>query len=142
MKSFVQENPVRTLNARRRVWPRALLAVLLALAGFDVGCASWKSDDGTQHTLVLGFGLVSTKQAPGAAATAIRSNMIGLAAGPDGAALGYQSRQQTQIATNWSGLVEIDSKAGAPLRVESHDSQPRGKVSVTTNPKADKEKYP
>ncbi|MBM4284750.1 MAG: hypothetical protein FJ128_05820 [Deltaproteobacteria bacterium] len=100
--------------------PRLAAFLLILAAGAAAGCASWTAADGTRHTLVLGFGLVSTKEAPDGKATALRAQTLGLAVRPGGLALGYQSLQQTTIAPDWQGIVQVSATPGQPLTVEGH----------------------
>jgi hypothetical protein len=103
-----------------RPTPRAapiLLALLILVVG--PGCLSWTTADGTLHTVIIGIGLVSQKEAPDHAATALRCQTLGLAvrAGPPsgGLVLGYQSLQQTAIAPEWQGVVRVSAGPGEPL---------------------------
>ncbi len=97
--------------------------LLLVLALCCGSCASWQSADGTRHTLILGVGLVSTKSAPGHAATAVRSHILGLTVQGSphaGIVVGYQSLQQTVIPSEWEGVLEIETIPGYLLKVEGH----------------------
>ena len=108
------------------------IATLLSLPG----CVSWQSADGTHHTLVLGIGLVSTKNAPDQSAAAYRCQTLGLAVrtgGPNnGLVLGYQSLQQTQFAPDWHGIVQVSATPGEPLIVEGHAPTPAN-ITAATN---------
>lgn len=101
----------------------SLLAALLLLIGATAGCASWTAADGTRHTLVIGFGLVSTKEAPDGGATAVRAQTLGLAVRPSGLVLGYQNLQQTTISPEWQGVLQVSAAPGQPLMVEGHGPQ-------------------
>ena len=96
--------------------------LLLTLAVCCSGCLSWHAADGTRHTLVLGIGLVSTKEAPDGSATALRANTLGLALRPPhgGLVLGYQSLHVTSIPPEWEGIIQVDATPGRPLSVEGH----------------------
>jgi hypothetical protein len=89
---------------------------------------SWQSGDGTRHNLILGFGLVSTKHHPDNSANVMRAQTLGLAirtgAPQGGLVLGYQSIQQTQIAPNWQGIMQVNATPGEPLKVEGHGPAP------------------
>jgi hypothetical protein len=116
---------------RRRFLPktRTPLPLVLFISIFLLlsGCVSWQAADGTRHTLVLGLGLVSTKSGPDQSAAAYRCQTLGIAVrtgGPNsGLALGYQSLQQTQIAPDWQGIVQVSATPGQPLIVEGHAPQ-------------------
>lgn len=101
-----------------------LLILLTSLALGSSGCISWNTADGTRHTLVLGVGLVSSKNLPDQSATAFRSTTLGLAVqtggAPAGVVLGYQSLQQTQISPEWQGLAKVSVAPGQPLTLEGH----------------------
>lgn len=100
-----------------------LILSLSSLTMLSYGCISWSAADGTQHALILGVGLVSTKHIPGHAAAAVRAHTVGLTVHTGrplaGLALGYQSLQHTAIPSGWQGMVEVSSGLGQPLRIES-----------------------
>ncbi len=100
-----------------------LLAFCLSLSLlFFTGCISWNTADGTRHTLILGFGLVSGKTTPDNSAAALRSHTLGLliqGAPHGGVALGYHSLQQTSIAPGWQGVLAVSAGPGQPLTVDA-----------------------
>ena len=106
-----------TLFQRGRVF--LFLVILIICAA---GCLSWHAADGTRHTLVLGVGLVSTKEAPDGSATALRAQTLGLALRPPqgGLVLGYQSLHVTSIPPEWEGIIQVDATPGQPLTVQGH----------------------
>ena len=118
-----------TINRWRLLRILELLFPLLFLVWSTfqaIGCVSWPSSDGTRHTLVLGLGLVSTKASPDNTATAMRCQTIGLAVqtGPPhgGLVVGYQNLQQTDIAPQWQGVIQVSDTPGQPLKVEGGGS--------------------
>jgi hypothetical protein len=83
---------------------------------------SWNSADGTRHTVVVGFAIISSKTAGPNTATATRSNLVGLAVQTGlrrGLILGYQSLQETEISPNWVGVMNVASSPGKPLTLSS-----------------------
>ncbi len=100
----------------------SIALLLITLIACCSGCLSWTAADGTRHTLILGLGLVSTKEAPDQSATAMRCQTLGLAVctgSPHGGlVLGYQSLHQTQISPEWQGVVQVSATPGQPLTVE------------------------
>jgi hypothetical protein len=131
----------RRSHHRRRLFPKTGIPWSLVLFISTVlslsGCVSWQTADGTQHTLVLGFGLISTKNGPDQSATAYRCQTLGLAVrtgGPNnGLVIGSQNLQQTQIAPDWQGIVQVSATPGQPLIVEGHAPQPAN-TTAATNP--------
>lgn len=119
-----------------------IILILLTITMCSAGCLSWHSADGTRHTLILGIGLVSTKEAPDGSATALRANTLGLAVRPPhgGVVLGYQSLHVTSIPPEWEGLIQVNAAPGQPLIVEGHASG-REPFSAA-NTLAQKEKCP
>ena len=105
----------------------SLALLLVALITCSSGCLSWHSADGTRHTLILGIGLVSTKEAPDRSATALRAHTLGLALRPPngGLVLGYQSLHVTAIPPEWEGVIQVNSTPGHPLTVEGHAPKPQ-----------------
>jgi hypothetical protein len=86
------------------------------------GC-SWKSKDGTLHTVVLGFGIISTNRSDNHAAIVTRGQMLGLGVqtGPrQRATLGYESFQEVDVPSGWSGTLSTTAAPGTPLQVISH----------------------
>ncbi len=118
------------LSLRR--WSNVTL-LLLTLAAGGSGCCSWQSADGTRHTLIVGIGLVSTKTTPDQSATALRTQTLGLAVrtGPPsgGLVLGYQNLQQTAIAPDWQGVVQVNAAPGEPLMMTGPGDAPLGPIT-------------
>jgi hypothetical protein len=124
-----------TINRWRFLGIRKLWLPLLFLVWSTfqtTGCVSWQSSDGTRHTLVLGLGIVSTKASPDNTATAMRCQTIGVAVQTGqphgGVVIGYQSLQQTDIASQWQGVIEVSSTPGQPLIVKG------GNAGIQTEP--------
>ena len=113
------------MNKVKRLMLRFIgMLFTMAYLWMGSGCVSWTAADGTRHTLILGLGLVSTKEAPDRSATAMRCQTLGLAvrtgAPHGGLVLGYQSLHQTQISPEWQGVIEVNAAPGQPLTVEGH----------------------
>jgi len=87
-----------------------------------VAC-SWNSADGTHHTVVVGFAIISSKTDGPNTASATRSNLVGLAVQTGlrrSLILGYQSLQETEISPDWDGLISVASSPGKPLTIRSY----------------------
>lgn len=100
---------------RSRVFALGLGLLLLSSGG----CISWHSKDGTRHTLILGLGLVSTRETEDAGAVALRAAALGMTVRPPqgGLILGYHRLQYTAIPPGWEGIVQVDATPGQPLTV-------------------------
>lgn len=120
------------------------LAGLLLVSISCTGCVSWQSREGTRHTLILGFGIVSAKSSPGHTATAVRSHTLGVSVHTGspytGVVVGYQSLQQTVLVPEWQGIIEVSATPGQPLRVETHgfEQQPLSPATTRTHGEEDK----
>jgi hypothetical protein len=93
-----------------------------SLAGLSflilTSCVPFTSN-GTRHTLVLGFGIVSMPATNTAVAQITKTQAIGFVLSDQPgikAGIGYTSSIVTQIGTNQNILVEVSTK---PFRVKS-----------------------
>ena len=102
------------MQSRRKI---TLLLSFLIMCG-----CSWKSKDGTLHTVVLGFGIVSTNRQGDHTAIVTRGQMLGLGVqtGPrQRVTLGYESFQEVDVPSGWSGTLSATAAPGTPLQVIS-----------------------
>ena len=103
----------------------------LLLLACTVASCSWVGKDGTRHSLVLGIGILSTKEQVSGAAMVTKTSVLGLAmqANPAmrGLIVGYSESLLTQIPPRWEGHLSISKSSGKPLRIQS--SFPEGRSS-------------
>ena len=89
-------------------WFWCALALLLCL-GTVTGC-SWTDKHGTHHLIVgVGFGLITTTNRPGV--DVYESAVLGAAAGPDGAGIGWMRHHRVQIDPEMASNVVISIKS-------------------------------
>lgn len=75
----------------------------------STGC-SWTDKHGTHHLIVgIGFGLVTTTNRPGV--DVYESAVLGAAAGPDGAGIGWLRHHRVQIDPELASNVVISIKS-------------------------------
>lgn len=132
----VQQRFVRQGYPSRCTQVLLFIVTLFSSALLCSSCLSWKSADGTRHTLIVGLGLVSTKNSPDDSATAIRSHTLGMAVRTGstnpGLALGYESLQLTEISPKWEGIVGVSAIPGQPLIVDAYKPEPQLLPNATT----------
>jgi len=74
------------------------------------GCASY-TKDGTRHTIVLGFGIVSTPAIPDAEVTAVKTSVVGVTLSDVPGlrfGVGYSSATSVVVNTNAQAIIEIN----------------------------------
>lgn len=85
--------------------------LLLALIALSSGCVPVTSN-GVRHTLVLGFGVVSTPTIETPAAQITKTKAIGLVLSDQPgmrAGVGYMSSMVTQVRTNQNLIVDVSA---------------------------------
>ncbi len=106
-----------------------LLPILL-LACTAASC-SWTGKDGTRHSLVLGIGILSTKEQVQGAAIITKTSLLGFAMQGNpamrGLIVGYTESLIAQIPPKWQGQLGLDSSPGNPLRVHASARNPETK---------------
>jgi len=84
------------------------LSVLLVLT---MTACSWTSKDGTRKSLVVGVGIISTKDLAQGNATVTHTSLVGLALvhtpAQNGLVAGYQDLTVTQIPPAWEGHFQL-----------------------------------
>jgi hypothetical protein len=97
-----------------------LLLLLLSLA---MTSCTWTGKDGTHHSLVLGLGVISTKDTVKGDATMTQTSAVGLALLQSpvytGFLLGYRSDVVTQIPPKWDGNFSLSMSPAHPLTIQS-----------------------
>ena len=103
---------------------------ILLLAFASASC-SWTGKDGTRHSLVLGIGVLSTKDRVQGDAIITRTSLCGIALqrspAMTGLIIGYSERLLTQIPPKWEGRLNIAKSPGQPFTVQSSVHNPRGR---------------
>ena len=99
-----------------------LLPILL-LACTAASC-SWTGKDGTRHSLVLGIGVLSTKEQVQGSAIITKTSVWGFAMQGNpamrGMIVGYTESLVAQIPPRWQGQLGLDSSPGNPLRIRGY----------------------
>lgn len=96
----------------------------------STGC-SWTDRHGTHHLIVgLGFGLVTTTNRPGV--NVYDARVLGAAAGPDGAGVGWMQHHRVQIdpARASNVVISIHARPGG-LTVTNFEPDPVGRPTAT-----------
>ena len=92
--------------------PPILPLIALIVLSLAATSCSWVGRDGTRHTIVLGVGVLSTKEIVKDKATVTQSSLLGLTlrASPTSTGLlfGYEQSLVTQIPKEWNGHLSLD----------------------------------
>jgi len=104
------------------------LPIALAVLGLAATSCSWVGKDGTRHTLVLGVGVLSTKEIAKDKATITQSSLLGftLRASPasTGLMFGYEQTLVTQIPEYWNGHFGLELTPHYHFRIHSSAQTP------------------
>ena len=105
----------------------SLLPILL-LALSAASC-SWLGKDGTRHSLVLGIGIISTKEKMQGDAFITKTSLCGVTLQHNpamtGLIVGYADSLLTQNPPRWEGQLSVTASHTQPLMVQSSASNPR-----------------
>ncbi|MEO6742500.1 MAG: hypothetical protein ABIP20_19835 [Chthoniobacteraceae bacterium] len=106
------------MNAASQI---SLLPILLL--AFAVASCSWTGKDGTRHSLVIGIGVLSTKEQMQGAALITKTSLLGVALQGNpamrGLIVGYSERLLAQIPPRWEGQLSLASSPRKPLTVQA-----------------------
>lgn len=106
--------------------PSASRLIAFAALSLTATSCSWVGKDGTRHTLVLGVGVISTKEITKDKATITQSSLLGLTlrASPTttGIMLGYEHNLVTQIPRYWNGHFGLELTPHHRFRIHSLNS--------------------
>lgn len=98
-----------------------LLTILLLT--FAVTSCSWTGKDGTRHSLVIGIGVLSTKEEIQGAALITKTSLLGVALQGNpamrGLIVGYSESLLAQIPPRWEGQISLASSPKNPLTVQA-----------------------
>ena len=98
-----------------------LLTILLFT--FAVTSCSWTGRDGTRHSLVIGIGVLSTKEQVQGAALITKTSLLGVALQGNpamrGLIVGYSESLLAQIPPRWEGRLSLNSSPKNPLAVQA-----------------------
>lgn len=90
---------------------------------FAVTSCSWTGKDGTRRSLVIGIGVLSTKEEIQGAALITKTSLLGVALQSNpamrGLIVGYSESLLTQIPPRWEGQLSLTSSPRNPLTVQA-----------------------
>jgi hypothetical protein len=131
---------------RQRIgWVRysASAAVTALICGCLSGCLKVNDADGTTHHVILGFGVVSVKQAPDNAMTVTNSNVLGLHVTDQSGTkvgLGYSSTLTTTVSDGAEDVrAEIQRRPFGRLNIIVDKADLRRPVLAAGNAQANGE---
>ena len=103
-----------------------LLPILLL--AFTAASCSWTGKDGMRHSVLLGVGILSSKEIVKGTATVTKTTLFGVALqnSPTAAGLliGYQDSLITQIPPNWEGQFSLATTPEQPFTLTGSLGQP------------------
>lgn len=83
------------------------------------GCINYDRN-GTEHHVIIGFGIVSVSHTNKAVATVVKTQVLGLGVSDTAVSrvgLGYSSVTEVRVNTNENMLIEVYNLPGKPLTV-------------------------